>query len=217
MSGFSFPSLGRQPHASSTPTDDVLWMQTRDENEYLFRVIKQDRVECTLGYQFTRHRNSNMSVPIRVCVSLTVVAFALNTQRASAQGVTLQQPVVQQFGVDTVVSVPDRGSALLGSVSSAQSFGGSRGPALPSSRLSRSVNHSGVRAHVFIHDFEAMDKAVLSAADGQRSSQHRSTLTGMAVHAQRSLLQRHAAARRSSPAHAAEGSTLRRFGSRTLP
>lgn len=158
-----------------------------------------------------------MSARIRVCLSLTVVAFLVNRESASAQTVTVQQPVVQQFGVNTVVSVPDRGSALLGSVSSAQTFGGSRGPALPSSQRLRSVRHSAARVNVFIHDSEAMDKAVLAAADAQSAMQRRSNLTGMTAHAQRSLLKRHAAAKRSSPGYAAEGPTVSRFGSRTLP
>lgn len=138
-----------------------------------------------------------MRVTLRTCLSL--MAIALLAQSASAQTVTVQQPVAQQFGVNTVVSVPDRGSVLLGSVSSARSFGGSRGPALPSSSLTRSVNHSWARVSVFIHDHEAMDRRLLAAAEAQSSSERGSTLSGMAAHARQSLLKRHAHSRRLHP------------------
>ncbi len=140
-----------------------------------------------------------MSKVQRVCLSLTCVFAVMGSREASAQSVTVQQPVVQQFGVRTAVSVPDRGSVLLGSVSSAQTLSRSRGPSLPASGLSQVVNHNDARVHVFIHDHEAMDRAVLAEAERQRALTPASTLTGMAAHAQRSLLNRHTSLQQRRP------------------
>lgn len=146
-----------------------------------------------------------------------VIAVITGAKQGFTQTVTVQQPVVQQFGVNTAVSVPDHGSILLGSVSSAQSFGRSRGFARPSSNVSGAPNHGGARVRVQIHDLEAMDKAVLAAAARQSDGQHTTNLSGMAATAHRSLLKRHARQIEAPPAHAAELSTVRRFGRETLP
>jgi hypothetical protein len=129
---------------------------------------------------------------------ITAVWVVLAASQACGQNVTVQQPVVGLFNVNTVVSVPDRGSLLLGGVSSAGVVGGSRGPSLPSSQQSGFARHSAARVHVFIHDFETMDRAVLAAAGSPSGADRRtnnpapsgSQLTGMAAHAHRSLLQR---------------------------
>ena len=134
------------------------------------------------------------------CVIAAWIFLAAGT--AGAQSITVQQPVVRQFHVNTVVSVPDRGSLPLGGVSSAQTWGNWRGPSLPASRQFRSAERSTVRAHVFIHDFEVMDRAVLEAADSASAatrvteplcgtaSSRNPQLSGMALHAHRSLRQR---------------------------
>ena len=90
-------------------------------------------------------------------------ALVLLSPAARGQGI-VQQPVVQQFSVDTVVSVPDRGSAFLGGVATGRSGRSVYGP-LPLSRsLGFEYGYSRVEVGVFIHDFEAMDAALLSAA-----------------------------------------------------
>jgi hypothetical protein len=81
---------------------------------------------------------------------------------AAAQGV-VQQPVVEVFSVDTVVSVPDRGSAFLGGVSTARSGYSTYGPLDFSQAYGCDNGFSYVDVSVFIHDFEAMDEALLAA------------------------------------------------------
>lgn len=82
-----------------------------------------------------------------------------NLNEASAQGLLIQAPVIARFSVSTSVSVPDRGSALLGSVGRAadgyKSYG--PGPFPRGSSRGRSISHRSMRSHVYIHDFSAMD------------------------------------------------------------
>lgn len=82
---------------------------------------------------------------------------------ACGQAVTVQQPSVGVFSVDTVVSVPDRGGAFLGGVRSAgwESSSAGFGP-FRSSAFSRFASGSSAEARVFIHDFEAMDAELLN-------------------------------------------------------
>lgn len=82
---------------------------------------------------------------------------------AEAQ-VAVQQPAVGGFGVSTTVSVPDRGSARLGGVSSAASGRFNSGIFRPgtSSGLERSA--SSLSTSVYIHDLQAMDEALLAGA-----------------------------------------------------
>jgi hypothetical protein len=134
-----------------------------------------------------RHR---MLTPA-VVVSLTILAG----REVCAQAITVQQPVVQQFGVQTVVSVPDRGAALLGSVSSAAEFRRRDGFGPLSTSIGRQIAHSSLSVHVMIHDFAAMDAALLSAADAienrSRRPAHEAPLSGMAVRAREQLLRQH--------------------------
>lgn len=163
------------------------------------------------------HLEKRCDVHLMFRVCFTVAAISFWSGPALGQSIVVQQPVVQRFGVNTAVSVPDQGSVFLGGVSSAQTFGGSQRPALPSSRQFRSVTHSGASVNVTIHDFAEMDRAILSVAGSQTATHSRSNATGMSAYARESLLKRHAARKRSAPGYAAEGSTIRRLGSRTLP
>jgi hypothetical protein len=88
-------------------------------------------------------------------------------QESCAQAVTVQQPAVQVFGVNTTVVVPDQGSALLGSVSSAGDTRSTNGFSPFGSSIGSFRNHSSQTATVYIHDFEAMDEALLNAGRGQ--------------------------------------------------
>jgi hypothetical protein len=83
--------------------------------------------------------------------------------RGQAQGrVTVQQPVVEQLSVDTVVSVPDRGRMFLGGTSSAGASRQEFGPLPWGTSTGRSLSSRGLDVGVFIHDFEAMDAELLS-------------------------------------------------------
>lgn len=83
----------------------------------------------------------------------------------SAQGITVQEPVVQVFSVNTTVSVPDRGAAYLGGVSSAAQGSSMYGP-LPYSSSGLTRTNSGMEIGVYIHDFDAMDRYLLSQSTG---------------------------------------------------
>ena len=80
-----------------------------------------------------------------------------------AQQVAVQQPVVGTNSVRTTVSVPDRGSALLGGVNSAQSARQSYGPLPSGSSVGLSRSASSMSTSVYIHDLRAMDEALLNS------------------------------------------------------
>lgn len=92
-----------------------------------------------------------------------VVVAAGMTVPVEAQ-VNVQQPVVGSFSGSTTVSVPDRGSAHLGSVGSAASGRINSGIFRPgtSSGLERSA--SSLSTSVYIHDLRAMDESLLAGA-----------------------------------------------------
>ena len=113
-------------------------------------------------------------------IPIAMAAVAL-TSTASAQ-VTVQQPVFQTFSAATTVSVPDRGSAFIGGVGSAAASRSSSGfgPLRAGSSAGSSHEHSGLSAHVYIHDFAEMDRVLLEQAGrgaatprfADRSTQH---------------------------------------------
>lgn len=80
-----------------------------------------------------------------------------------AQGqVTLQQPVVSRFATGNTVVVPDRGSALVGGVSSGASGRTTPGPWRGGTASGQTYQGGSLRVGVFIHDLQAMDEAILS-------------------------------------------------------
>lgn len=127
-----------------------------------------------------------------------MLCIGLCDTSAWSQNLTIQQPVVERFSVDTTVSVPDRGGIYLGGVnrsgSSRKSFGFSR----PGTSTGTFSQGSSTSVHVYIHDFEEMDRAALEAADrqSQRSSQVRrgasNKLRPEVAHAAHVLRRRHA-------------------------
>jgi len=129
---------------------------------------------------------SNMIRP-RALKAVAACFVVLGSRPVAAQQI-VQQPVVQQFSVDTVVGVPDQGRAFLGGVSSAASSQRVYGPIRSGTAVGRSFSSSAVDVGVFIHDFEAMNEALL-AAPSRRS--------GTAGPAHRFRSSRAAAARRS--------------------
>ena len=112
---------------------------------------------------------------------------------ATAQNLTVQQPVFGVNSVATTVSVPDRGSALLGGVNRA---GASRkqygfGPFRPGSSAGRFHSASSSSVGVYIHDFAAMDRELLDRAAGP-ATQASGVLRGSAARAWSSLARRSA-------------------------
>jgi hypothetical protein len=101
----------------------------------------------------------------RFCLPAMVVGLVAQAAMAQRPGTSVQLPTFSYFGIGTSVSVPDRGSASLGGVSRAQGdlsqFGA---PLLPfgNRSMGSSRGASGAQVSVWIHDFEAMDEALLS-------------------------------------------------------
>jgi hypothetical protein len=85
---------------------------------------------------------------------------------ALAQDVVVQLPEFRQFSAPTTVIVPDRGATALGGVSGAGSAQRVFGP-VPMARAGvaqRGGSRMEVRAYV--HDFQAMDEALLAEEPG---------------------------------------------------
>jgi hypothetical protein len=101
------------------------------------------------------------------CLLVLITLVAANS--AFAQ-IAVQQPVIENFSVGTTVSVPDRGSALLGGVGSAASGRTMTGPLRSGTSLGLPRQASTASVHVYIHDFEAMDAALLNSAEPAPSS-----------------------------------------------
>lgn len=107
-------------------------------------------------------RNRDMSPRlILTSLSLSLVLLVSQSDHCNAQ-LTVQQPVFGVTGVSTTVSVPDRGRAHLGSISRARSSRNSYGPFRSGSNIGVDREHTGMSVGVYIHDFEAMDRYLLS-------------------------------------------------------
>ena len=89
-------------------------------------------------------------------------ACVLVATPAFAQRIIVQQPVVETFSVDTVVSVPDRGRLFLGGVGGSASSTSDYGFAPGGSSVGGFTTHSGMDVGVYIHDLDAMDEFLLS-------------------------------------------------------
>src|SRR5499427_8702463 len=98
---------------------------------------------------------------------LFLSTLAVGMVARGAAGQAVQLPTFHFFTLSTTVSVPDGGDAMLGGVSRSSSGRIQRGiPGLPSQPFDnvatgRATGTSNVSASATIHDFEAMDKALL--------------------------------------------------------
>ncbi len=101
-----------------------------------------------------------------VCLNCSLW-LGLTPSEVSGQGIQL--PVVQQVQVDTVVTVPDRGAARIGGVSTAGSARNGSGLFRPGTSTGSYREASVVETHVWIHDFESMDRALLEQAPVQQT------------------------------------------------
>lgn len=120
----------------------------------------------------------------------------------SAQRLTVQQPVISRFGVQTTISVPDRGTALLGSVSRQGFSRYSTGPFRSGSSVGRFSEHQGASVSVYIHDFEELERQLLASSPvGQQTPQRLNVRTSERLP---SRLTRHGAA----PAESVSGISI---------
>lgn len=120
---------------------------------------------------------------------IMMAALTAVASQAQAQQVSVQQPVFGQFSAGTTVSVPDRGRTFIGGVSRGASGRITTGPFRSPSATGFEYSHSSASAHVWIHDFEELDRQALEAAQrGATSRPDRSRpLTGMSGHAWQAL------------------------------
>jgi hypothetical protein len=106
------------------------------------------------------------------------------------QQITVQQPVVRTFSVRTTVSVPDRGSAFLGSIGRSADSRSRFGPLRSGTSTGTLREHAGMNVGVWIHDFEEMDRMLLGRGAATKRPDDGPELTGYAAHSYRSLLAR---------------------------
>ena len=118
---------------------------------------------------------------LRYNIWLTLVLGTMLAGSAYGQGNVVQLPQFSFFTVATTVSVPDRGSALLGGVKRSSSGRVERGVPLVgklpmANRLfnNRAIGRddSSALMHVtaYIHDHDEMDRAILAAAARRRGA-----------------------------------------------
>jgi hypothetical protein len=110
------------------------------------------------------------------CLMVSASGWATAAPVFAQVPTTVQLPTVSSFSARTSVLVPDRGSLLLGGVDRVSDGLSSRGVPgashLPGGNrlfrnqaLGRDASHSSARASVWIHDFQAMDEALLAEAE----------------------------------------------------
>ncbi len=97
---------------------------------------------------------------------MAVLGLFSGTAWGQQQQVTVELPTFSFFSVDTTVSVPDGGSTYLGGVNRASSGSSQFGaaPFLPFTNRSigSQQSASSMRVSAYIHDFQAMDEALLN-------------------------------------------------------
>ena len=86
---------------------------------------------------------------------------------AMAQQVVVQQPAFQQFAAPPTVLVPDRGEAFLGGTRGGIRARGVQGPIPLGSSRAAGGGASIASTRVYVHDFRAMDEAILREADAE--------------------------------------------------
>lgn len=126
-------------------------------------------------------------------LTIVVIYCAASLAQAEAQ-VTVQQPVFEVFGTTTTVSVPDRGSAHLGSISRGAASRKSFGPFRSGTNTGVDHSHSTSSVSVYIHDFAAMDAYLLNQGGPSAPS-----VSGRSGHAYRQLSRPRSQMRASLP------------------
>lgn len=116
-----------------------------------------------------------------VAAALSLVSIILIRSEPAAGQQAIQQPVVSSTSISTTVSVPDRGSAFLGGVSSAQSARAQYGPLRSGAFRGLARQATSVSTSVYIHDLHAMDEALLNSAPESTDQPHRAASPQPAV------------------------------------
>jgi hypothetical protein len=95
-------------------------------------------------------------IPVAACFGLVI-----GTADVRGQQVVVQQPSFQQSTTSSTVVVPDRGATGLGGTGSAAAVGSMSGPVPLGTSRAGGTNAGRMEARVWVHDFEAMDAALL--------------------------------------------------------
>ena len=115
---------------------------------------------------------------IRTTAAAVLIAV-LALPALAQQNTTIQLPTFGYTTVATTVSVPDRGGVSLGGISRSSSGSTSRGTPLVGKlpfvgrpfgnrAIGKQLGASNMSVHAYIHDFEAMDQALLARAAARR-------------------------------------------------
>ena len=125
-----------------------------------------------------------------ICIIIIFLFGSVWSHCILAQEIRVQQPIVQQFSARTTVSVPDRGSAILGAYHSGAIRSRRVGPFRRGSSYGQSFQSTTSSVGVYIHDFEAMDRMLLNSAPLSSKYAGRSSQVDMAHWKQQIFSQR---------------------------
>jgi hypothetical protein len=102
-------------------------------------------------------------------LAITIVSSCafLYAPQLSAQVVSVQQPVVSQFGGSTIISVPDQGETFIGGVGRSYSSSIQPGYGFQPRAYGYETSGSSMPSRVWIHDFDEMDRQLLQQADAE--------------------------------------------------
>jgi hypothetical protein len=115
--------------------------------------------------------NRRQSIAIAFVAAWCTFAVSIVSAQAPT---TVQLPVIQVFSVNTTVSVPDGGAALLGGINRAADSSVTRGIGPLRNRGLSSVRSSAnMSVHATIIDHQEMDEAILAQAAARRSTSGR--------------------------------------------
>ena len=125
-----------------------------------------------------------------ICIIIIFLLGSVWSHCILAQEIKVQQPIVQQFSARTTVSVPDRGSAVLGAYNSGAIRSRRVGPFRRGSSYGQAFQSSTSSVGVYIHDFEAMDRMLLNSAPLSSKYTGRSSQGDLAHRKQQLISQR---------------------------
>lgn len=109
--------------------------------------------------------------------SAIFIAACFGAAQSAFAQVAVQQPVVGQTAVGTTVSVPDRGSIVLGGTTSGQMGRSQGGPLRSGTSSGIAYQSSSMTTHVTIHDLQAMDEALLHSRPVARGNASRAAVS----------------------------------------
>lgn len=111
----------------------------------------------------------------RFGIAAAVLVVVLSPGDARSQQVVVQQPQFQQFTTPSTVLVPDRGATGLGGVGSSARGRTTYGPVPLNTARSGGTSASRVQVRAWVHDFRAMDEAILAGEHPGGTSSRRSS------------------------------------------